>query len=212
MGIEVGIALLIAGLILATGAVDVPDRVNNVIATDTVGWICLVVGALHLALAVVLIQQRSRAAQVVVEAAVRRLTLAGHPWRPSGGERRGPTPLPGVPDILMVQRPRSGNGRGSPRLHVVPTSDDRNRSKTMTDNMQPLSDAELAAEAGTALPTRRSSRSSTSTPTSTWTSASTRRSTWRSPPTPTWRRRSMPPSAATSCRAGPRRVPSPTRA
>ena len=67
MGIEVGIALLIAGLILATGAVDVPDRVNNVIATDTVGWICLVVGALHLALAVVLIQQRSRAAQVVVE-------------------------------------------------------------------------------------------------------------------------------------------------
>ena len=67
MGIEVGIALLIAGLILATGAVDVPDRVNNVIATDTVGWICLVVGALYLALAVVLIQQRSRAAQVVVE-------------------------------------------------------------------------------------------------------------------------------------------------
>jgi hypothetical protein len=67
MGIGVGIALLVVGLILVTGAVDVPDGVNDVIATDTVGWICLVVGALSLVLAVVLTQQRSRSTHVVEE-------------------------------------------------------------------------------------------------------------------------------------------------
>ena len=50
MGIGAGIALLIVGSDPGDGAVDVPDPVNNVIATDTVGWICLVVGALRLAL------------------------------------------------------------------------------------------------------------------------------------------------------------------
>jgi len=67
MGIGVGIALLVVGLILVTGAVDVPDAVNDVVATDTVGWICLVVGALSLVLAVVLTQQRSRSTRVVEE-------------------------------------------------------------------------------------------------------------------------------------------------
>ena len=60
--------------------------------------------------------------------------------------------------------------------------------------------------------TRRSSRSSTSTPTSTSRSTRRRRSTSRSPPTPTWPRRSTPPSAPTcSPRARPPRR-SPTRA
>jgi hypothetical protein len=67
MGIGGGIALLVVGLILVTGAVDVPDAVNDVVATDTVGWICLVVGALSLVLAVVLTQQRSRSTRVVEE-------------------------------------------------------------------------------------------------------------------------------------------------
>jgi hypothetical protein len=67
MGFGVGIALLVVGLILVTGAVDVPEAVNDVIATGTMGWICLAVGALSLALEVVLIQQRSRATQVVEE-------------------------------------------------------------------------------------------------------------------------------------------------
>ena len=44
MGIGVGIALLVVGLILVTGAVDVPEAVNDVVATGTVGWICLIVG------------------------------------------------------------------------------------------------------------------------------------------------------------------------
>jgi hypothetical protein len=67
MEIGVGIALIVAGLILVTGAVEVPEAVNNVVATDTVGWICLVVGALSLVLAVILIQQRARITQVVEE-------------------------------------------------------------------------------------------------------------------------------------------------
>jgi hypothetical protein len=64
MGIGVGITLLVVGLILVTGAVDVPDGVNDVVATDTVGWICLIVGALALALAALLIQQRSRSTRL----------------------------------------------------------------------------------------------------------------------------------------------------
>ena len=67
MGIGVGIALLVVGLILVTGAIDLPDGVNEVVATDTVGWICLVVGVLSLVLAVVLTQQRSRSRHVVEE-------------------------------------------------------------------------------------------------------------------------------------------------
>jgi protein-S-isoprenylcysteine O-methyltransferase Ste14 len=67
MGIGVGITLLVVGLILVTGAVDVPDGVNDVVATDTVGWICLVVGALALVLAVLLTRQRSRSTRVVEE-------------------------------------------------------------------------------------------------------------------------------------------------
>jgi len=67
MGIGVGIALLVVGLILVTGAIDLPDGVNEVVATDTVGWICLVVGVLALVLVVVLTQQRSRSRHVVEE-------------------------------------------------------------------------------------------------------------------------------------------------
>jgi hypothetical protein len=60
MGIGAGIALLVVGLILVTGAVDVPESVNDVVATGTTGWICLVVGVLCLAMSVLLAQQRSR--------------------------------------------------------------------------------------------------------------------------------------------------------
>jgi uncharacterized integral membrane protein len=67
MGIGVGIALLVVGLILVTGAVDVPQAVNDVVATGTVGWICLIVGVLALVLSVVLAQQRSRSTHVVEE-------------------------------------------------------------------------------------------------------------------------------------------------
>ena len=67
MGIGAGIALLVVGLILVTGAVDVPEAVNDVVATGTTGWICLVVGVLCLAMSMVLAQQRAQVTSVVEE-------------------------------------------------------------------------------------------------------------------------------------------------
>jgi hypothetical protein len=51
--------LLVIGLILVTHAVELPSSVDDVVATDTVGWICVVVGALALALAFVVNRRRS---------------------------------------------------------------------------------------------------------------------------------------------------------
>ncbi len=52
MGIGISIVLLVIGLILVLDAVDLPSAVTDVVATDTVGWICVVVGILGLVLAV----------------------------------------------------------------------------------------------------------------------------------------------------------------
>ena len=64
MGIGAGIILLVIGLILVTGSVDLPQAVDNAVATSTVGWICVLVGGLALVLALVVNQQRSRSTVV----------------------------------------------------------------------------------------------------------------------------------------------------
>lgn len=64
MGIGVGILLLVIGLILTLGAVDLPDSVTDVVDANTIGWICLIVGALAIVLALVMNQQRSRTTHV----------------------------------------------------------------------------------------------------------------------------------------------------
>jgi flagellar motor component MotA len=64
MGIGLGIVLLVIGLILALGAVDLPAAIDDAIATETVGWILIVMGALALVLALVMNQQRSRTTHV----------------------------------------------------------------------------------------------------------------------------------------------------
>jgi NADH:ubiquinone oxidoreductase subunit H len=64
MGIGVGIVLLVIGLILVTGAIDLPDAVTDVIDAGTIGWICVIMGALALVLALVMNQQRSRTKHV----------------------------------------------------------------------------------------------------------------------------------------------------
>ena len=64
MGIGIGIVLLVVGLILVTGAVDLPTSIDNAIASETLGWICLVVGALAIVLALVMNAQRSRTTHV----------------------------------------------------------------------------------------------------------------------------------------------------
>lgn len=52
MGIGISAVLLIIGLVLLTGAVDLPASVTDHVATTTVGWICLGVSILGFALAV----------------------------------------------------------------------------------------------------------------------------------------------------------------
>jgi hypothetical protein len=52
MGIGISAILLIIGLVLLTGAVDLPTSVTDHVATNTVGWICLGVSILGFVLAV----------------------------------------------------------------------------------------------------------------------------------------------------------------
>ena len=64
MGIGIGIVLLVLGLILVTGAINFPASLDNVIASETLGWIFIVVGVLAIILAIVMNQQRSRTTHV----------------------------------------------------------------------------------------------------------------------------------------------------
>lgn len=66
MGIGISIVLIVIGLILVLDAVDLPAAVNDVVATDTVGWICLVVGILGLVVAVATMR-RGRDTTIVEE-------------------------------------------------------------------------------------------------------------------------------------------------
>jgi uncharacterized membrane protein len=52
MGIGISAILLIIGLVLLTGAVDLPASVTDHVATNAVGWICLGVAILGFILAV----------------------------------------------------------------------------------------------------------------------------------------------------------------
>ena len=64
MGVGVSIVLLVVGLILVTGSVDLPQAVDDVVATGTVGWICVVVGVLGLVLALATMRRGSRTSVV----------------------------------------------------------------------------------------------------------------------------------------------------
>jgi hypothetical protein len=67
MGIGLGIVLLLAGLILALGAIDLPASIDNAVDGNTLGWILIVVGVLAIALALVMNSQRTRRSTVVQE-------------------------------------------------------------------------------------------------------------------------------------------------
>lgn len=64
MGIGIGIVLLVLGLILVTGAIDLPNSLDNAIAGETLGWILLLVGVLAIILALVMNRQRSETRHV----------------------------------------------------------------------------------------------------------------------------------------------------
>jgi NADH:ubiquinone oxidoreductase subunit H len=52
MGIGISVVLIVVGLVLLTGAVDLPSNVTDHVATDVVGWICVGVAILGFVLAV----------------------------------------------------------------------------------------------------------------------------------------------------------------
>ena len=52
MGIGISAVLLVIGLVLLTGAVDMPTSVTDHVATNTVGWICVGVAVLGFVIAV----------------------------------------------------------------------------------------------------------------------------------------------------------------
>jgi hypothetical protein len=66
MGIGISILLLVIGLVLVLDAVALPAAVSEVVATGTVGWICVVVGILGLVIAVATMR-RGRDTTVVEE-------------------------------------------------------------------------------------------------------------------------------------------------
>ena len=59
MGIGVSVVLLIIGLILLTGAVDLPTSVTDHVAANTVGWICVGVAILGFVLSLLSGRTRS---------------------------------------------------------------------------------------------------------------------------------------------------------
>lgn len=64
MGIGLGIVLLVIGLILLLNVVDLPQAMDDVVATETLGWILVIAGALAIILALVINAQRSRTTHV----------------------------------------------------------------------------------------------------------------------------------------------------
>lgn len=60
MGIGLGVVLLLIGLIFVLNVVHLPSSVDNVVATNTLGWILILVGVLAIILALVMNAQRSR--------------------------------------------------------------------------------------------------------------------------------------------------------
>ena len=59
--------LLLVGLVLALGVVDLPASIDNAIDGNTLGWILIIVGVLAIVLALVMNSQRTRASTVVEE-------------------------------------------------------------------------------------------------------------------------------------------------
>lgn len=60
MPIGLGIILLILGLILLTGAVSLPDVIANAIASQPLGWILTIAGALAIGIGILLSVNRSQ--------------------------------------------------------------------------------------------------------------------------------------------------------
>jgi fumarate reductase subunit D len=67
MGIGLGVVLLLIGLILAFGVIDLPASIADNVDAQTLGWILIIVGVLAIGLALAMNAQRSRSTRVVEE-------------------------------------------------------------------------------------------------------------------------------------------------
>ena len=67
MGIGLGVVLLLLGLIFAFGVIDLPASIDDVVATNTLGWILIIAGVLAIVLSLVLASQRRRSTVVTQE-------------------------------------------------------------------------------------------------------------------------------------------------
>jgi uncharacterized membrane protein HdeD (DUF308 family) len=65
MGIGLGVVLLLIGLVLAFEVIELPQGIADAVDSGTLGWILIIVGALAIALALVMNAQRSRTTRVV---------------------------------------------------------------------------------------------------------------------------------------------------
>ena len=65
MGIGLGVILAVIGVILLLNVVEMPAAIDDVVATNTLGWILLIAGIVVIVLA--LIQTRSANRSVVEE-------------------------------------------------------------------------------------------------------------------------------------------------
>ncbi|UAL30229.1 DUF6458 family protein [Nocardioides rotundus] len=65
MGIGLGVILAVIGVILLLNVVELPAAIDDVVATNTLGWILLIAGIVVIVLA--LIQTRSANRSVVEE-------------------------------------------------------------------------------------------------------------------------------------------------
>ncbi|MEI7054946.1 hypothetical protein WBG06_03945 [Nocardioides sp. CCNWLW239] len=100
MTIGLGIILLVLGLILLTGAVDLPDDVANAIASEPLGWILVIAGGLAIAIGVLLSVNRSQHTTAVEH---RQYDVG-----PYGGGPQGPYP-PGPPAPPQGHYPPAGH-------------------------------------------------------------------------------------------------------
>ncbi len=64
MGLGIGILLIVLGLILVLDVVDLPASVDDVVATDTLGWILLIAGIAAILLGMIMNAQRRRTTHV----------------------------------------------------------------------------------------------------------------------------------------------------
>ena len=65
MGTGLGVVLLLVGLVLALDVVRLPASIDDLVATNALGWILILVGVLAIGLALAMSAQRSRRTRVV---------------------------------------------------------------------------------------------------------------------------------------------------